>query len=166
MGQWAQWHGGLDGRARLNWLDRRAQLDGLDSMGSTQRAQLDLTGSTGMLDSTGQSACRIASLAHSSLGARSPPHPLSSLTPRQWQPPRIAASPPLHDGALGRSPSLPSTDNDMVWHIPCKLVATQLGWDGCILHCTMRMSQVKTRPEARPTRTDSHAARTGGLTFH
>jgi hypothetical protein len=63
-----------------------------------------------------------------------------------------------------RSPSLPSTDNDMVWRIPYELVATQLGRDGCILRCTTQMSQVKTRPEAYLTCTDSHTARKGGLT--
>jgi hypothetical protein len=99
MGQWAQWHGGLDGHARLDRLNRRAQLDGLDSTGSTRWARLDLMGSTGALDSTGRSACRIATLARSSLGARSLPNNLSSPTPRRWRPPRIAAAPPSRDGA-------------------------------------------------------------------
>ncbi len=62
-------------------------------------------------------------------------------------------------------PSLPSMDDYMVWRVPRKLVATRLGRDGCILRRTMRMSRVKTRPEARPTCTDSHAAQKGGLTF-
>jgi hypothetical protein len=52
-----------------------------------------------------------------------------------------------------------------VWCVPRKLVAMQLGRDGCILRRTTRMSRVKTRPEALPTRTDSHAAQKGGLTF-
>jgi hypothetical protein len=64
-----------------------------------------------------------------------------------------------------RSPSLPLMDDDMVWRVPRKLVATRLGRDGCILRCTMRMSQVKTRPEVRSTCTDSHAVQKGGLTF-
>ncbi len=64
------------------------------------------------------------------------------------------------------SPSLSLTDNDMVWRVPRKLVATWLRRNGCILRHTMWMSQVKIRPEARPTRTDSHAAQKGGLTFH
>ena len=35
-----------------------------------------------------------------------------------------------------------------------------------ILCCIVWLSRVKTRLEARPTRTDSGAARTGGWTFH
>jgi hypothetical protein len=97
---------GLDGHARLNRGAQLNRLNGLNLMGmlnltgSTQRAQLD------GLDSTRQSARCIASLARSSLGARSPPHPLSSPTPWRWRLPRITAAPPSRNRALGCAPPL------------------------------------------------------------
>jgi hypothetical protein len=131
-------------------LSQRAQVDGLDG-----RARLN----------------RTIGLPHRLLGMIKPRGALPSSSPLLPNTMAVAAAQDCSSTSFARwslgahSPSLPLADDNMVWRVPRKLVATQLGQDGCILHRTTRMSQVKTCPEVRPTRTDSHAAQKGGLTF-
>jgi hypothetical protein len=154
---------GLDSTGALNLtgLTQQVQVNGLDS---TRRARVNGLDGRAQLN-------RMIGLPHRLLGTFKPRGALPSSSPLLPDTTAVAAAQDRSSAffaqwSLGaRSPSLPLTDNDMVWHVPRELVATRLGRDGCILRRTTRMSQVKTCPEARPTRTDSHAARKGELTF-
>ncbi len=160
---------------RLDGLNGLNSMGVLNSTGSTQRARLNRLESTGStrldgLDGHARLNQTIGS-PYCLLGTFKPRGALPSSSPLLPNTTAVAAtqdcsSTSYAQWSLGaRSTSLPSTDDDMVWRVPRKLVTTRLGRDGCILRRTNRMSRVKTRPEARPTRTDSHAAQKGGLTF-
>jgi hypothetical protein len=156
----------------MGMLDLTGSTGVLNLTGSTQRAQLNRFNLTRLdgLNRCAQLNWTIG-LPHCLLGTFKPRGALPSSSPLLPNTTAVTAAQDCSSASFARwslgacSPSIPLTDDDIMWRIPRKLDAMRLGRDGCILRRTTQMSRLKTRPEARLTRTDTYAVQKGGLTF-